>query len=178
VSDPRLKADIFAQKVPCDDCPFRKKGGVRHTPEMLASYISYFINAPGATFPCHKSVNKTDDREGWSEWKDGQVLCAGGLIFAAKLQRENGVTRLGKAKGWYDPAQHTAEEKALVFDSVRDMLKYQYRPVMDKKPDEMTIRERAEFLAHEIFEDVMAPEEEIADAIEVEIRRFARREVK
>ncbi len=50
---------------------------------------------------------------------------------------------------------------------------YRYRPVMDRRPDEQTIRERAEFLAHEIFEDRLAPEAEIADAIEVEIKRFS-----
>lgn len=51
---------------------------------------------------------------------------------------------------------------------------YRYRPVMDRRPDEQTIRERAEFLAHEIHEDRLAPEAEIADAIELEISRFAR----
>ncbi len=53
---------------------------------------------------------------------------------------------------------------------------YQYRPVTDRRPDKQTIRERAEFLAHEIFEDRLAPEPEIADAIELEIARFARPE--
>lgn len=53
------------------------------------------------------------------------------------------------------------------------MSKYVYKPVMDRTPDQQTIRERAEFLAHEIQHDVLAPEEEIADAIEHEILRFA-----
>ena len=52
---------------------------------------------------------------------------------------------------------------------------YQYTPVLDRTPSHQTIRERAEFLAHEIFADRLAPEEEIADAIETEIHRFARR---
>lgn len=51
--------------------------------------------------------------------------------------------------------------------------KYQYRPVLDRVARHQTIRERAEFLAHEIFHDRLVPEEEIAEAIEVEIRRFA-----
>jgi hypothetical protein len=54
--------------------------------------------------------------------------------------------------------------------------KYQYRPVLDRRPDEQTIRERAAFLAHEIYDDRLAPEAEIADAIELEIKRFARPE--
>ncbi len=51
---------------------------------------------------------------------------------------------------------------------------YTYQPVMDRLPRHQTIRERAEFLAHEIFCDRLAPEAEIADAIEVEIERFAK----
>jgi hypothetical protein len=52
---------------------------------------------------------------------------------------------------------------------------YAYQPVLDRTPSHQTIRERAAFLAHEIFHDRLAPELEIADAIEVEIRRFAKR---
>ena len=51
---------------------------------------------------------------------------------------------------------------------------YKYRPVLDRTPGHQTIRERAEFLAHEIHDDRLAPEAEIADAIELEIKRFAR----
>jgi hypothetical protein len=53
---------------------------------------------------------------------------------------------------------------------------YRYRPVLDRRPCDQTIRERAEFLAHEIHHDRLAPEAEIADAIELEIKRFARPE--
>lgn len=53
------------------------------------------------------------------------------------------------------------------------VVSYRYRPVLDRVPGKQTIRERAEFLAHEIHHDRLAPEAEIADAIEREIRRFA-----
>jgi hypothetical protein len=53
---------------------------------------------------------------------------------------------------------------------------YRYRPVLDRRPCDQTIRERAEFLAHEIHHDPLAPEAEIADALELEIKRFARPE--
>ncbi len=49
------------------------------------------------------------------------------------------------------------------------------RPPSERPPSAQTIRERAEFLAREIFADWLAPEAEIADAIEREIRRFASR---
>lgn len=54
---------------------------------------------------------------------------------------------------------------------------YVYQPVLDRRPDNQTPRERAEFLAHEIFHDRLAPESEIADAIEAEIKRFAAIEI-
>lgn len=52
---------------------------------------------------------------------------------------------------------------------------YTYKPVLDRAPRDQTIRERAELLAHEIFHNRLAPEAEIVEAIEVEIRRFASR---
>jgi hypothetical protein len=120
--DARLKSEIFKQRVPCDDCPFRKGGGVRHTPTMMASYIAHHTTYPGASFPCHKSVPESDDRSQWSAWQDGQVLCAGGLLFAAKVGAENGIMRVGRAMGWFDPSTQTPAERALVFDSVDEML--------------------------------------------------------
>lgn len=118
----KFKADIFRQRVPCEDCPFRREGGVRHSTEMMVSYISYFVSFPGASFPCHKSVLKSDDRSTWSEWQDGQVLCVGGLIFATKQRCSNFMMRAATVFGWYSPAQHTDEEKSLVFDSIEEML--------------------------------------------------------
>jgi len=53
-----------------------------------------------------------------------------------------------------------------------DIKPYEYKPVLDRTPNHQTVRERAQFLAHEIMEDVMAPELEIAEAIETEIIRF------
>ena len=121
--DSRIKPEIFKQRVPCLTCPFRKDAeGERHSPEMVASYISYFLHPKGATFPCHKSVTKDDPRTEWSEWQDGQVLCAGGLIFAAKMQRRNALVALAEREGWYSQLQHTPEERALVFDSAEEML--------------------------------------------------------
>jgi hypothetical protein len=120
--DPRIKPDIFKQKVACADCPFRREGGVRHTPEMAASYMAHFLTRPGSTFPCHKSVPKDDTREAWSEWQDGQVLCAGGLIFAAKHGAKNDLVRFAEHAGWYRPDQHPPEAFAEVFDSIPEMM--------------------------------------------------------
>lgn len=116
----QLPEGMFRQTSPCIDCPFRKEGGVRHSQEMMASYISYFVSSPGATFPCHRSVPKDDPRTKWSAWREGQTVCAGGLIFAKKLGIEGATVRLGLLHGGYDPAQMTDEDQ--VFDSVSEML--------------------------------------------------------
>jgi hypothetical protein len=117
-----MKPEIYKQRVPCVDCPFRREGGVRHSLTQMVSYIRYFTADPATTFPCHKSVPKTDPRDKFSDWQDGQVLCAGGLIFAAKQGLRNSVVRHGVLQRWYDPAIHTADERAIVFDSIGEML--------------------------------------------------------
>lgn len=111
---------IFKQRAPCADCPFRREGGVRHSLRMMASYISYFIGPVPATFPCHKSVPKSDPRNKWSAWQDGQVICAGGLIFALKQQHCNKLMTAGLMSGAYDPAQHL--EVDAVFNTPAEML--------------------------------------------------------
>lgn len=117
-----LPDGMFNQKVPCADCPFKRDGGVRHTLGQMAAYASYFVQWPGSTFPCHKSVPKDDDRAQWSEWRAGQVLCAGGIIFARKLDTFNAVMAKGAIDGVFDANQYSEEAKAQVFDSLGEML--------------------------------------------------------
>lgn len=120
---PDLTASIFKQTVPCADCPFRKTGGVRHSASMLSSYISYFTTGSRITFPCHASVPDSDSRTDFSPWQDGQVICAGGLLFAAKFGWVSNIVLFGMVKGWYDPCAHRPEALALVFDSGSEMLR-------------------------------------------------------
>lgn len=47
-------------------------------------------------------------------------------------------------------------------------------PAASRGANQQTIMERARFIAHEIFEDRLAPEHEIIAAIASEIRRFLR----
>lgn len=122
LDDPRVQAEIFAQKTPCQECPFRRDSTVTYAPGEVITYASYFVSFPGATFPCHKSVPKSDDRSQWSPWQDGQVLCAGGLIFAVKNRRFNLVMLEGLRQGWWHPNQYSDEAKARVFDSLREAL--------------------------------------------------------
>jgi hypothetical protein len=59
-------------------------------------------------------------RDRWTEWQPGQVLCAGGLIFALKHRRPNPLMWAAAAAGAYDPREHL--ETDAVFDTVEDML--------------------------------------------------------
>lgn len=116
-----LNPDIYKQRTPCSDCPFRREDGVRHNLRMMLSYISYFCGFPGATFPCHKSVPADDSRDKWSAWREGQVLCAGGMIFALKQGVSNAVMLDGVQRGVWNPAMYDAADVACVFDSVEEM---------------------------------------------------------
>jgi len=118
--DQFIKTGAFNQKAPCNDCPFRKKGGVRYGLVSAFNYMKYFVTYPGRTFPCHKSVPAEIPRDQWSEWQPGQVLCAGGLIFAKKQGEEYLIMKIGIERGVYDPNQHLEEDS--VFDTPEEML--------------------------------------------------------
>jgi hypothetical protein len=116
-----LTSEMFALTMPCADCPFRKEGGVRHPKKMMEAYITYFVEWPGASFPCHRSVPADDPRSAWSEWRDGQVFCAGGIAFALKQGRENVFMAVAAMNGYFKPELFQAA-LPLVFDSGSQML--------------------------------------------------------
>lgn len=113
-----LSAKEFRQSKPCADCPFKKVGSSRHGVTAAASYLSYFTESPAITFPCHKSVAAADDRAAWSEWQEGQTICAGGLLFAEKIGQTNAIGAIACELGWA-PADGAADE---VFSSKAEML--------------------------------------------------------
>jgi hypothetical protein len=115
-----LSEEMFKQKQPCSDCPFRKEGGVRHGAQAAAEYALYFCGKKAVTFPCHQTVPKDDPRDDWSGWREGQTLCAGGLAFAEKLGVRNNIVRHGMAQGWYDPTKRI--DTGMVFDSIAEMM--------------------------------------------------------
>jgi hypothetical protein len=95
----------FALKRACSDCPFRQdREGVRHGAERALSYALYFTEGEGVSFPCHRSVPPHLDREAWSPWQDGQVFCAGGLIFAEVIGRRSRLIQGCIDAGVHDPA--------------------------------------------------------------------------
>lgn len=122
-----IDPSIFKQKAPCSDCPFRRDGGVRHGPRAMAEYIQYFVGFPGTTFPCHKSVPRDIPRDRWTDWQEGQVLCAGGVIFGLKNGCANAVTQIGFETGALRFKQYAPADVAAVFDTVTEALNAQRR---------------------------------------------------
>lgn len=113
--------EMFQLKSPCMDCPFRKDAaGVRHGVPKVLAYASHFTVGDGATFPCHRSVPDTISREAWSPWQEGQQMCAGGLIFAEKLQHRSRTVEALIDLGVYDPA--TLKDHDVVCDSILELV--------------------------------------------------------
>lgn len=96
--------DMYRQTKPCSDCPFLKKGGVRHGPRAVTTYASYFTLEPPATFPCHQTRRPGQNNDAWEPWTEGQTICAGGLIFAEKTGLKNSLLRFAQRMGWYYPS--------------------------------------------------------------------------
>lgn len=115
-----LTEEMYKQKQPCSDCPFRKDDGVRHGAGRALQYASYFCGPEAVTFPCHQTVPKDVPREGWTAWREGQTLCAGGLAFAEKQGVRNDIVRYGMAQGWYDPEKRI--DKGTVFDTLEELV--------------------------------------------------------
>jgi hypothetical protein len=116
-----VSQDIFKLKSPCVDCPFRKdSNGVRHGRLRALEYALYFIGLMGHVFPCHRSVPEHLDRSGWTQWQDGQQMCAGGLAFAENVGQHSLTLQTCIDKGWHDPSTLTDREQ--VFASLPEML--------------------------------------------------------
>ncbi|CAJ4969278.1 Uncharacterised protein [Burkholderia pseudomallei] len=101
-----LKA-LFAQRKPCENCPFRKNGAIALEPGRVAGIIDNLIADDQSTFLCHKTVHS---RRG-GEWDDDgnyapsgrESYCAGALIYLHKAKMPNVAMRLGWALGMFNP---------------------------------------------------------------------------
>jgi hypothetical protein len=113
----------FKMTAPCDNCPFRKEGGIRLRPDRAREIAHQFTDSQGGTFPCHKTVDYgTEDDEGNTSL-DGTQMCAGGLLFAEKQGKANQLVRIMERIGAYDARKLAGHD--LVFDSLAMMLKAQ-----------------------------------------------------
>src|SRR4051812_43269655 len=114
-------ADMFRQTKPCSDCPFRKENGIRHGTSHVLAYLSYFVNEPSATFPCHETRHDGQNNDEWAPWREGQTICAGGLILAEKLGTRNRLLQYAIDKGWYKPSK--LQERETIVDDVDELVR-------------------------------------------------------
>jgi len=116
----------FDMKRPCNGCPFLKgEGGpVRLTSGRVREVMHYAIDNPGASFPCHKSVNYEDEGYGDDEDMGGRPenpqerQCAGATIFSLRVGKPNQLTRVMGRLGTLKQLDLSSN----VFDSEKEML--------------------------------------------------------
>jgi hypothetical protein len=118
----------FNLTTPCDNCPFRREGGIRLHRKRAHDIAALFTDEQGGTFPCHKTVDydtDTDD-DGPRPMRPEEKMCAGGLIFAEKQGVANQMVRIMERIGAYDPRKLRGHDA--VFDDLDEMLAAQEPP--------------------------------------------------
>lgn len=113
----------YDMTMPCDTCPFRREGGVRLHPGRARDIAGMMLDSRGGEFPCHKTVDYSDGGDEPEETENTKH-CAGALIFS-EVNRTGGtqMMRIMERVGMYDRRQFTAAAKALVFNTLEEMLK-------------------------------------------------------
>lgn len=107
----------YAVKRPCDDCPFRREGGVRLEVPRILQIVNAITTNPGSTFACHKTTGVMCDPP-----PGGQQHCAGALVFADKLERLDypQLHRIALRLGMLRPDE--LRDRDAVFDDLDEML--------------------------------------------------------
>lgn len=108
----------YSMTVPCDNCPFRRKGGIR----LRESRVREIVGSNGE-FHCHKTVSQDDDGD---QRETGlEKVCAGFLIFNEKNDNPNQMMRIAERIGMYNAAALMEDNDAAVdavFDDLDEML--------------------------------------------------------
>ena len=105
---------------PCGNCPFRKQGGVKLSKARIRDIAGMMLDRQGGTFPCHKTVDYSNDENGRETTKSQH--CAGALAFAEKHGNATQMMRIVERLGMYDASKIDDEAKALVWDSKSEWL--------------------------------------------------------
>jgi hypothetical protein len=115
----------YTKTVPCKNCPFMRKGGIRLKPERAEEIGNMFSTGQGGEFPCHKTTVSIETEDGCDRAATKDSLhCAGALIFAEKQGTPSQMMRICERIGMYDAAKLMKNKKvvALVFDDLDEML--------------------------------------------------------
>lgn len=102
---------------PCNNCPFRRKGGIRLRRGRIIEIVDAVApeDGQGGRMPCHKTVDH-DAREASTE-----LDCTGGLIFGYKLGLSSQMTRISERLGLIDRGL-ADDPHPEVFDDLAEML--------------------------------------------------------
>ncbi len=110
----------FDMTTPCNDCPFRKVGGIRISEGRTHEIASMMLSSNGGTFVCHKT---SSDVSGKRLPEKDQVHCAGALIFAEKNDTATQMMRWMERIDLYDPKVLMASPAVnLIFDDLDSMV--------------------------------------------------------
>jgi hypothetical protein len=94
---------------PCDNCPFRRSGGVRLTRARLLG----IVNAEGV-FPCHKTTGVCGTKPA------EESMCAGFMCFRENIEQPNQLMRIAERVGMYDASK--LQDRDQVFDNLDEAL--------------------------------------------------------
>lgn len=104
---------------PCDDCPFRRTGGIRLRAERILELARDVTGNPGAQFWCHKTTGKMARVR--RDLRNQQ--CAGALIFCERQGKSTQLMRIAERLGGYDAAALCASPDAAdIFDTLAEWL--------------------------------------------------------
>jgi hypothetical protein len=103
---------------PCDQCPFRRVGGVRLRATRITEIARAVLGPAGGSFTCHKTTGFLGPVR--PKYKDQQ--CAGAFIFAEKHDAPTQLMRIAERLGLYNAAAlMTPTNVAAIFDTVDEM---------------------------------------------------------
>lgn len=132
---------MFDLPRPCDNCPFRRVGGIRLHPERARSIAESQTDPDGESFPCHKTVPEEVQETlaaieaEWPEandafrqqgagviWPKGMQYCAGAIVFGRKHGNMPAVLQIAERMGALRPELGWRQTTDAVFDSVLEMV--------------------------------------------------------
>lgn len=100
---------------PCPKCPFRSDITPFLRPDRVEEIAESLVRAE---FPCHQTLDYSNDSEGARTPKTAH--CAGALILLEKLEQPSQMMRICERLGIYDRSK--LDMAAPVFDSFEDMI--------------------------------------------------------
>jgi hypothetical protein len=104
----------YDRNTPCDNCPFRREGGIRLRQSRVTEIVAEMES--GKTFECHKTAHA-----GRRQVKHQH--CVGALILSERLRFQTPIFQIATRLGILDAS--TLRDKDKIFESVEEMLVHQ-----------------------------------------------------